>query len=162
MKKINSKKLIPAFLVLLVLFVIPFHGSDKGKIDYSNSSIQFAINGTNLLWGYTPECFASLQSTKEGSRLTLMAGDKVYNDTVRILLDLPGKPPWEILHNSSKIVILYAGRTYQGFVTVFLDDPIPEVGGLVTGVIEDCTLTWIGMDTTISIGPAKFSLVRVQ
>jgi len=160
MKKMNLKKLIPAVLVLFVLFVIPFYGSDK--IDYSKSFVEFGIHGMNMNWGYTSSCFATLQRTANGHTLLLTARDQVYHDTIKITIELTGEAPWDSLRNSSKIVILYAGRTYQGYVTVYLDDPIPEVGGLVTAILEDSTLTWVGMDITIPVASGKISLVRVK
>jgi hypothetical protein len=164
MKNLKLKKRIPAALMLFALLALPFHGSSR--IDYSDSFIHFGINGLSKTWGHTSASFASLQRAANGFELTLTAGERAYNDTIRITLrqiTLPPteEEPWERLRNSSEITILYAGRTYRGFVTIFLDQ-IPEVGGMVTGTFESCTLTWVGMDETISVAPGNFSLVRTR
>ncbi|MDR2733535.1 MAG: hypothetical protein LBC99_02685 [Spirochaetota bacterium] len=150
------KKTIPAFVCVLILAF-----SLYGAVSFEDSYIRFSVIGLEALWGNNPRCFATMQKTAAGYDLVLTANQGANNDTVRITVALPDDPPRERLRNSSRIVLNFAGTTYQGFVTVFLD-PIPEAGGFVTGKFEDCTLTWPGWDVTRPVGEGIFHLVRTK
>jgi len=153
------KKTTPAIFCVLML-ALSLYGA-SGTVSFEDSYIRFSVRGLEANWGGNPQCFATMQKTTTGYTLVMTANQGTSNDTVRITIALPDDPPREKLRNSSRIVVNYAGTTYQGFVTVLLD-PIPEVGGFVTGTFEDSTLAWPGWDITRATGEGTIHLVRVQ
>jgi len=151
------KKQAASAIILLALLTVSAYGS----ADYSDSYVDFSIHGVKKFWGRSPDCFAFLQRSADGYELIITARDAATNDTLRITLALTGEPPWEELRNSSKAVINFAGKTYQGYVTVHLKR-LAEPGSIVTAELEDCTLTWIGQDITLPVGAGTIHLVRTK